>query len=595
MNFDNNIQGCVGDPNHSKPTELLILESVQAIQQNENNIAMSTWHMAGALNAHLAQDEKVRRKQKKREIISFLTIANDQFSIIKNFDDGTQTIEALTVNLIPDFNIYNLEMMGLEAKQRYYGIHFESSGFWLIGEKTKLREKYLYEGLLKNGVIFSSKIPKNKAMEAIYAFFSPKIYKTKDILKIPALGGWYNQLFLTRETFLFREEEGIPALPVQHKVLVNYENCNIKLEEYFELIKTIADYKNRLLLMLYPVAGILSTILEEEAVKPQVYLNMVILDNISTRILCSFLQIFNRHKLIAGNVELQDVLQVKDDVLILDAYTEKGLSTYKKSQRKKQCESIAEGIINEEFVTQDGYTVCVPSVILNDTVSRKRHAVNIFVGEDFFVETKTGMGQKEDILGITFFHMITFFQENYAEIKKVIRENSTNNSQDVWLQSVFKICDMFWASHGVNMKELAGLSQTISTDNLADDNLLFEENIITDFVKIIRKEISNWYINAKEYGKGKPDEIIYNDEFVWFPKVILDSILAKYGLSSQKLQFLAKLRENKFLIVDDAGLTRKLQVANYRFETYQFKRDLFYLPGAVDIVDLGKEEENNVD
>ena len=69
-------------------------------------------------------------------------------------------------------------------------------------------------------------------------------------------------------------------------------------------------------------------------------------------------------------------------------------------------------------------------------------------------------------------------------------------------------------------------------------------------------------------------------------------MFSHYGIYNQRYQFLQKLKDVKFLLTDDIGLSRKTQVAGNRYEAYQFRRALFRVPGMVDIVELGKEEQD---
>ena len=65
----------------------------------------------------------------------------------------------------------------------------------------------------------------------------------------------------------------------------------------------------------------------------------------------------------------------------------------------------------------------------------------------------------------------------------------------------------------------------------------------------------------------------------------------KRNLLPARKKLLTKLRERKVLVTD-VGFTKKLMVANQRFETLQIKREFFTRIGEADIVELGKEYDD---
>ena len=77
--------------------------------------------------------------------------------------------------------------------------------------------------MLKNSVVFNAKFRSARVKELLNDFFTPLIAQSKKTMEIPALGGWWNGRFLSAERFMFREEEGIPELPVQKKIYWNMQ------------------------------------------------------------------------------------------------------------------------------------------------------------------------------------------------------------------------------------------------------------------------------------------------------------------------------------------------------------------------------------
>lgn len=163
------------------------------------------------------------------------------------------------------------------------------------------------------------------------------------------------------------------------------------------------------------------------------------------------------------------------------------------------------------------------------------------------------------------------------------------NTETAWLYFSFEIFQKFWESFGIDIMELAGLPEIFDFHDLLQDELLFEDEIMADFVKIVRRETQNWRIIPKDCGIGNGSEIVYSEKFIWIPVPVMEQMFLNYGIKSQRFQFLEKLKTEGQLITDERGLSRKVQVAGKRYESYQFQRGLFHIPGIVDITELGKE------
>lgn len=117
-------------------------------------------------------------------------------------------------------------------------------------------------------------------------------------------------------------------------------------------------------------------------------------------------------------------------------------------------------------------------------------------------------------------------------------------------------------------------------------------DITETFREIMRKEIQKIMTAEKgEVTRVDQQMVYYNDEFIWIPSELLKQILKKRNLLPARKKLLTKLRERKVLVTD-VGFTKKLMVANQRFETLQIKREFFTRIGEADIVELGKEYDD---
>lgn len=559
-----------------------------------NQAVMANNHyMVGLMQEEIAKADRERRKQRRKEVQVQVAVSNGHFGLMKVFDDGTKEILDLTLNLVPDFQIFKFKLQEFNDSPKYFGIYFTTPEFWVLGEMEKVTGKNLWEAFVKNGVRFNSQIPQSKIQQALYVFFVERI-RMAEVKPIPALAGWFHGKFLSAETFFFMEDEGLSELPIRKKSFPDYAEIPLCTEKYFEKVRGIQDWKDRLWMMIFPIGGLLSSLLGEFGIRPPGFLNLVMLEDTPVSRMGEYFQVFSRNSPFEKIVNAADVLQRKDEVIILDGhYASFGDTEYKREQRTKKFQDIAEGIVNGGFMTREGMLVNSPAVIFSERIARKRHAINIFVEKDFFEDRGRGSllrETKEDAIGVVLYYFAKFIEKNFAAIKNFLNLGKEADAETAWLSFSFKLFQNFWETFGVDVIEMAELPEVIDFHDLLQDDLIFEDEIIEDFVKIVRREAQNLRIIPKNCGIGDGNEIVYSEKFLWIPVPVMEKIFMNYGIQSQRFQFLGKLKMENQLITDEKGLSRKVQVAGKRYETYQFQRELFHIPGAVDIVELGKED-----
>ncbi len=575
----------------------IAMQQIAAVSAEVRNLSQSVVannsYMAGVIQAEIAKGERERRKQRKKEILSYIAVANNDFGFVKLYDDQTQSIVRLTINLVPDFEIFRIKMEELDEDERYFAIHFETADFCIVEERKKFTGKLMYERLITKGVKFNEEIPRSKIREALYGFFAPLIEKA-EVASIAVLAGWNKGKFASSETFIFRENELDCPLPVKRKHFKDYGSMGLWPEEYFKSVRKISDWKNRLWMMIYPVGAIFSSVFQESGIRNQRVLNFAMLESVPKKRLLPYLQIFNRDKAMEQPECPKDVLYIKDEPIFFDIKSAYGDSKYKKEKRLQMCKGIADGVINGDFIRADGVLVSAPIVIFSDRALRGKNVINIFVDQDFFVEEreedKVQATPQRDEIGIVFYHIVGHYEKNYGDLKNLLETGRQIDPGIAWLCISYQICREFWDRHGVDMREMAGLPDTIRFRELVDDSTMFQDDLVADFVRIVRREIQNWVVKEKKDGKGDGKEIIANDDFLWIPTYVLREMLSAYGSLEQKALFLERLKNEGWMITDGEGMSRKIQVSGKRYEAYQFRRDLFNAKGKADIVELGKED-----
>ncbi|WP_289290741.1 hypothetical protein [Sporofaciens musculi] len=322
------------------------------------------------------------------------------------------------------------------------------------------------------------------------------------------------------------------------------------------------------------------------------YLSVVFLDDIKSRDLCDFLQVFGRNKLKSYEPREEEILTAKDEVLILDARSDGVRSDYMQKNLEKKCHSFAERIVKREIITEDGFEVSVPVAVFSGQLSRSRYAVNLFLDKNSL--KLPVQDSDEDIIGAMIYIFVKSCERNLERVEKILCLVKQTGAKNTWLQGAFKVFEDFWSSYGVDLKSSADIPKEIDWEKLFQDMLILNDDIIDDFVTVIRRGISDFPVKEKRRGEKMEGYIGYTDEHIWIPTKILDQILARYGLQKEGKQLLAVLREKGILIADDnRSFSRQIKSGEKRIEVVQIKRQIFERQGLSDIIDLGKEEKGD--
>lgn len=547
--------------------------------------------LAQALNQRIDQEAKKNRKKRRKEVRSWMIAQNDRFSVVRQYDDDTQNIEDLTLNVIPDYQTFHIKFNGINDEFFYVGFYFKSSDFWIFGVKEKIDGKFLYNAMIANGIVFNARIRQGMIQDLLFRFFKPEIAKSKKSLEIPALGGWFNKIFYYKNVFMFREEEGLPMLPIHKKSLSEYEKNEGWEKQYFDKINQIADWEIRLLVVTYSLGGMLSSLLEEDGLFLEKFLNFVLLSDVRIGELTTFFQIFNRKKLEFKEPSIEKALESKDEVFLLDARPDDSRTSYKQKQQENKCKGIAEKIVKRECTSDDGYVVSCPVAVFSDHLSRSRYACNIFIDE-FMIQKSNGKDEM-DVIGVFFYQIAKFCEKKFDIIKELFRKAVIENHENAWFYAAFRVYEKFWFSLGFDVRERLNLPQEINFDELLKDMMTLNDDFVDDFVTVIRRGISNFSVKEKRRGEKIEGYICYSEEDLLIPTDILNHILETYGLLREKKKILSELRTKGYLTADDGGYSKQVKSGEKRIEVVQIKRRIFERQGLADIIDLGKERKGD--
>lgn len=347
----------------------------------------------------------------------------------------------------------------------------------------------------------------------------------------------------------------------------------------------------RLLLLVHPMAAMLSSISERAAP----VINFIVEGKIRYA-LAYMTQVFERYKPIIHTTsqtqkEIDKILsRVRDETVVFSADFERHMSAYEQNKMERNVDEVIDVVSGMKIlpapymrkVTAGG------SIFSNYEISDKR-VITEYVDDEDFEEAFMNYASWEnnDIPGKVFAAFVMYVEENIQEVTKYLQATKSEEPLQIYCVVIKFLVDLF-EKYDISMLKELHLENYISIVSHLNKN---QENgdITETFREIMRKEIQKIMTAEKgEVTRVDQQMVYYNDEFIWIPSELLKQILRKRNILPMRKKLLVKLQERKVLVTD-VGFTRKLMVANQRFETLQIKRGFFTKIGEADIVELGKE------
>lgn len=310
-------------------------------------------------------------------------------------------------------------------------------------------------------------------------------------------------------------------------------------------------------------------------------------------------QVFERYKPIIHTTsqtqkEIDKILsRVRDETVVFSADFERHMSAYEQNKMERNVDEVIDVVSGMKIlpapymrkVTAGG------SIFSNYEISDKR-VITEYVDDEDFEEAFMNYASWEnnDIPGKVFAAFVMYVEENIQEVTKYLQATKSEEPLQIYCVVIKFLVDLF-EKYDISMLKELHLENYISIVSHLNKN---QENgdITETFREIMRKEIQKIMTAEKgEVTRVDQQMVYYNDEFIWIPSELLKQILKKRNLLPARKKLLTKLRERKVLVTD-VGFTKKLMVANQRFETLQIKREFFTRIGEADIVELGKEYDD---
>lgn len=515
---------------------------------------------------------------------------NDQMVCVDYYDNGTTSCNPFIMNAVGEIKVYDLQLMHYNNLD-YFLIQIGKE-FFVIGDRRKLSPTNLYRSFISAGVFFNQKFTQAQVGELLYHFFAPIIANPTNTLNMSSLAGWYEGEYYFKDNFYLGHEIHLCRLPVAQKELETQLLQKNDIGNYLNHIACIKDDKAKILLILFPFIGIISSLLAEQKIKNRYSINLVLSEKIDLSCICDLLQVLDRQQLIPFSSDvtyktlLEKVRNTKDETLIVEVMGHMKTSQYI-TQKKESCkETLADAYACYKSLN----TEINPSVLvmLSDNIFVTETICNIILDDDTFDwEEAERITREKSVMAKVFFSFISFVTNNYLTVKELISGTKSDSDVAAFI-ATWSVLKAFWKSYDIEMAEIFG---TFSIENISD---IIEEKIMLDakdlvdaFINSIRKGVRKYSFVTKKEAKNSDNEIIFDEEFLWFPVNTLRAITRAGGFLDNLTPILLELRAIGIAVCDNKSVTKKLQIAGVRKPYYQLKRAFFNKAGYVDIVELG--------
>lgn len=534
---------------------------------------------------------------KKRKRVSLeLAERQDDLLALRNYDDGSKECVKFFTNVVGIGKIMRYSFPEEYHIPEVVDIEFP---YWkkVIAVLSPVNGRKLYRALCDEGICFNMEmLSETGIVHLLEQYYMPKI-KNAPREMANALCGWNCGTYATGKALECYGNDAktlFPTLPILNKYLCEDNVTVSDMQEYIHILKMVKNTELRLLLLVHPMAAVLSSISERAAP----VINFIAEGKIRYA-LAYMTQVFERHKPIIHTTsqtqkEIDKILsRVRDETVAFNADFERHMSAYEQNKMERNVDEVIDvmsgvKILPAPYMRKVTAGGCIFS---NYEISDKR-VIAEYIDEEDFTESFMNYAswENKDIPGKVFAAFVMYVEENIQEITKCLQATKREESIYIYFAVIKFLVGLFEKYDLSILKELH-LENYMSIVSHLNEN---QENgdITETFREIMRKEIPKIMV-AEKGTVTRVDEpmVYYNDEFLWVPSVLLKQILRKRNILPMRKKLLVKLRERKVLVTD-VGFTRKLMVANQRFETLQIKRGFFTKIGEADIVELGKEYDD---
>ncbi len=215
----------------------------------------------------------------------------------------------------------------------------------------------------------------------------------------------------------------------------------------------------------------------------------------------------------------------------------------------------------------------------------RKGVYNIIIDEDFYQSSDEKYDPFLDgkIMEAVLSSFVQYVKCHFENLWLKIRSYQKNELQAVW-----EIVEDFWSQEGISIRDAVNVRININFDSILECNYIEDYELIKMFVYVIRKEVNNYQFVERSKIVQWKNEILFDDNYLWFISADLKHILCKNGLGKYLSRIFLELNRKHMIRTDNGRLTKKIQVGNYRQTAYQIKKEIFNETGKIDITNLRK-------
>ena len=538
------------------------------------------------VSAAIYQAQMQNRKPRRKKVGAYITFSQQGLNLVQRFDDGTEKFLILSSQIFGTPQIFQLKFWGMKMEEKYFTIFFPESSTWIIGERKRLSARYLYQCFVMAGVTFNPQIPKKEVSDALFEDLTSKIVFCESEMQLCALQGWYGKRFHNYSRDCIACEDCLPPLPLQKKTFPNHALNIGRIKEYFSELRKISDMRARVIIALYPFAGILNSILQKQEINCSFYINFIVDDMALKKKICWFLQIFSRENLEPISLDISDK-QLKtllegtnDEVLITDSCLP-GQTNYTQSKIGRNLEWVG-NICSGRIIWSGERKLPLCAVLANISADYVygSHVLNIFLRQ---AEWQNITMNPEIIEGV-FSSFVSYIECHYDQVIQKIETEKRNFGCGMFL-IVLKLVEGFWQELKLDFYTGLDVPRNFDVANMLEEEPQ-EEDFADIAIKLVREAVKVQGIASKKKAKSC-DNMVYNDHYLWITTNFFKELLQSQSMARYEAHFLAEMKREGILITDKEGYSRKLQIDGNRREFYQFSRERLSPAGLVDIVELG--------
>ena len=552
-------------------------------EQSMHNDNVNTQMVLNACNGLHQHIEKIReRKEKRAKVGEELTFSTLETNLVTYYNDQTMKIEVMMLGFGADHSIVNLVVNG---KKEHFAILIGNGPNMVIGKIDKRSGADLKGYFVDAGIKFNSKIPEKTINKCLENYFRPKIAACKEDIELDILAGWtcsnkYNE---AGNNILQGNRLKNLNIPVQDKTLAR----RIEQDEYvayFDMVNRCKDRRTRCELVLYPIAAALASLLQREiGMKFEVALNLVMLENINTKIIEEYLKVLNRDSKGIQSININDntlkkwLRETKDETILVDATSSIYEKSYIKCKKKRIAYELAD--LTTGRAAKDGLSAdsifCNADILSNEAI-RGSNIAQIYIDNNLFDEC--GRQCNSDVIGGVIADIIYYVEDNIERIIRDMKQNRGCNGSKRVLAIVLDIVKDYFNACGYDIAKLIGMPENIQEmDLFITGNDINAEEIDEDFICAVRNSKENYTFKTIVRGMELNDtDILVDDMFYYIPTYIYHKILRDNSISEYSMKILYKLKEKGLLVVgSEGGLAIKKKTGSGRSFFYRIKKEAF--------------------